>query len=463
MNEPLFLKKKSPSKEEAEKLAQLYNHEAEALVLSAMLQDQNHALKLVLDTGLKGEMFYFDFHRALFSAVVNIFLEKKPIAIANIKEWMKAKKMYTSDWLSKNFTIQFAQVYDNFCPTHDILSFVAIVREYDMRRKFFKMCKEGSKGVFDTSRNIFDLTSEFGKDSIDLSDPLIGADSSSLAVSIEKRVEELQKEPKKGILSGIRELDNVLLGFMRGELTILGARPSVGKTSFLVHLYIQSCNQGKKALFFNLEMGNTVFADRILSYIAEVPIYNLRKHKLSAVDWEAIYKSTAPYLKEDCRTVSKGALSINEIVALARKNQARYGLDIIFIDYIQLVTSDDTRYHQQNREQELAKISKALKDLALNLKIHVVCAAQLNRCVENRAGNKPRSSDLRESGAMEQDADNILLLNRLEKYGITQSDEGKPTEGVLDIIVAKQRNGECKTVQALFNARLSKVTENDFF
>ena len=226
----------------------------------------------------------------------------------------------------------------------------------------------------------------------------------------------------------------------------------------MTHLYVEACNQGKKALFFNLEMGHKVFTDRVLSYLSNVPIYSLRKHQLSDKDWEAIYKSTAFYLKEDCRVVSEGGLSINDIVVRCRKIQARFKLDIIFIDYIQLIASPKSSYHQ-NREQELAGISKALKKLALDLKIHVVCAAQLNREVDNRAGHRPRTSDLRESGSMEQDADNILLLNRLERYGITQDERGNPTEGRLDIIVAKQRNGECKDVSAEFDGRLSKVKQ----
>lgn len=333
-----------------------------------------------------------------------------------------------------------------------------LVLEYHIKRTLVKTLNQGIHKV-KKGQDIFDVGSEVGLKALEIVSPKNKQNNKSLEQCLAEQIKKLELPLQNGIMSNLSSLDNILEGFKKQEYTILAARPGMGKTSLLTHLYISTIDQGQKAIFFNLEMGQKAFIDRILAYVIEIPINKLRNHNLTDNDWQKLYATTNDYLKEDSKVVSEGGLTITDIKVMLRQMKAEQGVDIVFIDYLQLLAPENSSRFFQNREQEVAQISRSLKEISINLDIHIMCAAQLNREVESRPGHQPRNFDLRESGSLEQDADNILLLNRLEEYDINEDSDGESTQGVMDIIVAKQRNGPTGKAKVGYNKAITKVED----
>ena len=278
-----------------------------------------------------------------------------------------------------------------------------------------------------------------------------------------KNIEEIEKTGVAGILSGFKELDEKLYGFKGGELTILAARPGMGKTSFALQLAVNASKNGSKSMFFSLEMNDLRLGNRILSLESNIPLWRLNNAKLQKEDYNRIQNAVTKI--DELPLWIDDSFSINpfEIRTKARKLANQHGLDLIVIDYIQLINPGISK---GNREQEVSYISRSLKMLSKELNVPVIALSQLSRAVETRGGSKrPQLSDLRESGAIEQDADVVSFIYRPEYYGITEDENGDSLNGYAEFIIAKNRNGGLGNVALKFDGdytRFSNYTTESY-
>lgn len=256
------------------------------------------------------------------------------------------------------------------------------------------------------------------------------------------------QEEVLGVPTGFVDLDRMLGGLQRSDLLIVAARPGMGKTSWLNSIVMNAARQNQRAAIFSLEMSNEQLVQRFISAETHIPSHKLREGKLDEKDWAQFlaatqYMGTLPIYMDDTP-----ALSTSELRTKARRLHLEYGLDLIVIDYLQLMT---TPYRSENRVQEISYISRALKQLARELNVPVVSAAQLSRAVEQRTDKRPQLSDLRESGSIEQDADVVMFIYRDSYY-----DPESPKGNIAEIHVGKHRHGPTGTVELIFIPQLTQ-------
>jgi replicative DNA helicase len=266
-----------------------------------------------------------------------------------------------------------------------------------------------------------------------------------------------------GVPSGFSALDRVTSGWQKSDLIILAARPGMGKTAFVVSAMRNAAVTFNNAVaIFSLEMSSVQLVNRLISAEAELDSEKLKKGKLDPHEWAQLHHrirnlEAAPIFIDDTP-----ALSIMELRAKCRRLKAQHDIQMVIIDYLQLMSGDSGGKGGGNREQEIASISRALKNIAKELNVPVIALSQLSRAVETRGGDKrPMLSDLRESGSIEQDADMVVFLYRPEYYNITQDEAGNDIRGIGEVIIAKHRNGSLETVQLKFIGRFTKFEDVD--
>ena len=268
-----------------------------------------------------------------------------------------------------------------------------------------------------------------------------------------------------GIQTGFHDLDKITGGFNAGELIIVAARPAMGKTAFLMSMLLNSCMRLKNPVaFFSLEMSNQQMVTRLLSQHSGIAAEKIRNKKMDADEFKKLHLRTGEINDAPLYLVDEPALTIQRIRFMANRMKQQHGLEMLIVDYLQLINVSSSRTHSGNREAEISAITRGLKTLARELDIPVVVTSQLSRAVETRGGDKkPILSDLRESGAIEQEADKVLFLYRGEYYGLEQDYEGNPTKDIAEVIVAKNRFGPVGTVRMRFINRFARFENLDEF
>jgi replicative DNA helicase len=263
------------------------------------------------------------------------------------------------------------------------------------------------------------------------------------------------KSSLRGLKTGYYGLDNIINGFQKGALVILAARPAVGKTSFAMNIVENIALQGYSCAVFSLEMAKEEIGERLLCSVAGVSMENAKKGKMNKTEWLKIAKAKEKLNDAKIFIDDSAVIRPREIISKCRRLKRRFGLDFVMIDYIGLMTPDKTRT-SDSRQNEIAEISRSLKILAKELSIPVLALSQLNRAVESRKG-RPQLSDLRESGAIEQDADIVMFIHRPDK-GATEKEiaEGKVQRNVAEIIVEKNRSGRTDIVKLYFKGECTK-------
>jgi replicative DNA helicase len=285
-----------------------------------------------------------------------------------------------------------------------------------------------------------------------------------------EQIEELKNRAQKGegdlvtgVSTGFKPLDSMTSGFHRSELIIIAARPSMGKTSFAANIATNMALQANIAVaIFSLEMSKEQLANRILCSEAKVDLHKVRTGQISDEEWEKLVQKAGELSKSRLIFDDEPDLTPRLLRAKARRMKREYGIEVIFIDYLQLMTSRSKGY--ESRQQEITEISRSLKLLARELNITVVALSQLSRAVEQREDKRPRLSDLRESGAIEQDADLVMFLYRDSYYKRKKDEPGKDTlndEHEAELILGKQRNGPVGTIKLTFNPKLATFYTSD--
>lgn len=417
------------------------NLEAEQSVLGAILID-NNALPRCLEI-LDPEDFYKGSHRKIFFAMTDLFDKNEPIDLITLTDQLKK-----NDELEAVGGIAYLSLMVNMVPTAANVKYHShIVREKALLRGLVQSANEIASRVYEDNLDAEDLVDYAERSIFKISDKRVKASFVTLKEVIRDSFEMIErlydkKETVTGVSSGFRDLDDLTTGFQKGDLIIVGGRPSMGKTAFALNIAQHvGLELREPVAIFSLEMAREQLAIRMLCAEAMVNSNNIRKGFIKKEDWHKLTSAASNLTGAPIFIDDSSGITVLELRAKARRLKIEHGLSLIIVDYLQLMRGKGSF---ERREQEISDISRSLKALAKELSVPVIAVSQLNRSVEARRPPKPILADLRESGAIEQDADVILFLYRDEVY----NKEAK--RGHSEIIIAKQRNGPTGTVDLAF-------------
>lgn len=437
--------------------------ELEEAVLGALMLEKD-ALTNVIDI-LKVESFYKDSHKVIFQAILDLFTESQPIDLLTV-----------TTQLRKNGALEIAggafyvtELTSKVASAANIEYHARIITEQSIKRELIRISGEIQKDAFEDTTDVFELLDKMEQSLFEISEKNIRKNYSDMRsimreAIIELEARKLQKDGLTGVPSGFTALDRVTSGWQKSDLVIIAARPAMGKTAFVLSVLRNAAvDHNRPVAIFSLEMSSVQLVNRLISSEAELDSEKIKKGSLADHEWAQLVHKTAKLSKAPLFVDDTPALSILELRAKCRKLKAQHDIQMVVIDYLQLMSGDSKSGGQGgNREQEIASISRALKKIAKELSIPVIALSQLSRAVETRGGDKrPQLSDLRESGAIEQDADMVMFLYRPEYYGITQDEDNNSTAGVGEVIIAKHRNGSLENVKLRFIGRYTKFTDLD--
>jgi replicative DNA helicase len=421
--------------------------EAEEGLLGSVLIDPD-ALALVLDQ-VRAEDFYRDAHRTVFDAMIRLSVRRTPADLITLCE--ELERCNRLDDVGGASTIVSLV---NVVPTSaNVVHYAAIVAQKALCRRLIHAAgtiaalayEEESDALEKAEQALFALSCHTSSSEVVPISQVLQSCFDRLHTVHEHRGEVI------GVPTGFRDLDAPLGGLQRSDLVILAARPGVGKTALALNIAVSAAYaSARHVAFFSLEMGKEQLGLRLLSMRSHVDQMRLRMGWVEDAEWGKLTDAMTGLSSGPIWIDDTGGLALSALCSRARRLHAEVGLDLVIVDYLQLihVTGDGKRY--QNREQEIAEISRGLKALAKELDVPVLALAQLSRAVESRASKVPQLSDLRESGAIENDADVVLFIYREDMYGDGGEDVRKNTA---DIIIAKHRNGPIGTITLGFEAK----------
>jgi len=429
------------------------NLEAEQSVLGAILLD-NNALYTAFEL-ITQDDFYKDSNKKIFVAMTELLEKNEPIDIITLTDHLRKK-----DSLDAVGGTQYLTSLVSTIPTSANVRFHSkIVREKSMVRGLLRSVTDIARNVYETEQDAEELIDYAEKTIFDLSEKRISPSFSLLKDVIKdsfQMIEHLydKKETVTGVPSGFKELDEMTTGLQKSDLIIIGGRPSMGKTAFSLNIAQHvGVNMKEPVAVFSLEMSKEQLAFRMLCSEAMVDSNNIRKGFIRKDDWHKLTSAAGKLAESPIFIDDSSAISVLEMRAKARRLKVEHGLSLIIVDYLQLMRG---RGNAERREQEISEISRSLKGLAKELRVPVIALSQLNRGVETRTGNKkPTLADLRESGAIEQDADVIIFLYRDEVYNRDSNDN----KGKAEIIIAKQRNGPTGTIMLSFISQCTRFVD----
>ncbi len=411
---------------------------------------------------LSADAFYLDAHKTIFKAIEELSSENKPIDLLTVTEKLKKQKK-----LKEVGGAPFlAQLTQKVASAMNVEYHSTIIAQKYVQRELIRASTEIQRRSYDESTDVTDLIDYAEGEIFKVSEGHIKRDIQDAALVFDKAMKAIEEAHAKGgtmngVPTGFTHLDKLTLGWQPSDLIIIAARPSMGKTAFVLSMARNMAVDHEKAVaFFSLEMSAVQLMMRLIVAESGLSSSDIRSGKLTTEQWRHLEQTTrvlptAPLFIDDTP-----ALSIYELRSKARRLKAQHDIQIIIIDYLQLMTGNaDTR---GNREQEVASISRGLKAIAKELNIPIIALSQLNRSIESRSGLKrPQLSDLRESGAIEQDADIVAFIHRPEYFGFTQDEDGQPTAGMAEIILAKHRNGATDTVKLRFRKEQARFLDYD--
>ena len=422
-----------------------HSTEAERSVLGAMLQNGN-AVSAALEM-LTGEDFYVPAHREIFDAARTLAERRSAVDLVTMDAELSRRGT-----LPGIGGIEYLIDLTQFVPTAiNVKDYIRLVSEKSTLRRLIAASGEISKAAYAQEQELPQVLSLAEKKIFDIVMRRDGGDDlmhiRDVLTLTYAQMEELArlKGGVSGVPTGFVGLDNLLTGLHGGELILVGARPSMGKTSFAINMAAYAARKGKKVAIFSLEMPREQIAMRILCSDARINMQSVRKGRLRDEDWVKLARSLAPLSQSEMYIDDTSGLTPGQLRSRCRRMMMDHGLDLIVVDYLQLMGSD-TR--AESRQVEVSQISRGLKAIAQELKVPLVACAQLSRANEKRSAGsmRPMLSDLRDSGSIEQDADVVMFLHREAYY---KRDEGAP-DNTAEVIVAKQRNGPLGTVKLAF-------------
>jgi replicative DNA helicase len=437
----------------------------EEAVLGAVMLEKS-AFDTVVEI-LKPECFYVDAHQRIFKAMQNLAQKSLPIDILTVAEELRLKEEL--DIIGGPYYI--TKLTNTVVSSANIEAHARIILQKFIQRELIRISGEIISDAYEDSTDVFDLLDDAESKLFEITNNHLRKNFDSIDTVLVKtiqRIEDLRNknEDISGVPSGFSSLDRITYGWQPTDLIILAARPSVGKTAFALNLARSAALHPTKSTpvaVFSLEMSASQLVQRILSAESEIWLEKIARGKLEEHEMKQLYAkgiqrlAQAPIFIDDT-----AALNIFELRAKCRRLKNKHHVGLIIIDYLQLMSgTNDNR--NGNREQEISRISRDLKALAKELQVPIIALSQLSREVEKRKeGNKmPQLSDLRESGAIEQDADMVMFLYRPEYYDITANEFGESNKGETHVRIAKHRNGALETIKLRAYLHIQKFMEDD--
>lgn len=417
------------------------NIEVERCVLGAMLLDKEAVIKVA--EFLRPEHFYDPKNRDICDCLMELFDEGLPVDIVTLSDKLKSKKLLKKIGGRAYLT----ELVEGVPTSAHVEDYGQIVKSLSMRRKLITASAKINESAYQEDRPVGEVLDESEQLLFSISQESLRErfkhvrellkDAYERAESIDKKKDKLT-----GVPTGFKVLDSVLGGLQPSDLIILAARPSVGKTAMALDIARHaSVVEKKKVAFFSLEMSDTQLMDRLLGMQARVSFWDLRMGKLNDEAFGRVADAMGQFAEADLFIDDTPGQGVTEIRAKARRLKSEHGVDLVIVDYLQLMHSRNL----ENRVQEISEVSMGMKNMARELETPVVVLSQLSRAVENRADRIPQLSDLRESGSIEQDADIVVFLHREDQYN--QDSEKK---GMADLIISKHRNGPTGRYEVAF-------------
>ncbi|MEM7551784.1 MAG: replicative DNA helicase [Bacteroidota bacterium] len=435
----------------------------EEAVLGALMLEKD-ALTAVIDI-LKPESFYKEQHVEIYRAIVELFNKSEPVDLLTVTQELRESAKLEMVGGAYRITELTTKVNS----AANIEFHARIISEQAIKRELIRISSEMQKNAFEDTTDVFDLLDSTEQALFSISESHIKknyADMRSIMTEAIKEIEarKKHKDGLTGVPSGFTALDRVTSGWQKSDLIIIAARPGMGKTAFVVSaMRNASVDFEKPVAIFSLEMSSVQLVNRLISAEAELESEKIKKGNLAEYEWQQLITKTARLSDSPIFIDDTPALSILELRAKCRRLKQQHDIQMIIIDYLQLMSGEGSRLGSGsagNREQEIASISRALKNIAKELEVPVIALSQLSRAVETRGGDKrPQLSDLRESGSIEQDADMVMFLYRPEYYGITEDEMGHPTNNLGEVIIAKHRNGSLDTVKLKFVGKYTRFSD----
>lgn len=431
---------------------QPHNIEAEQSVLGAAFISKI-ALQKVCEE-LQTDSFYIDSHSKIYEVLNDLYKEGIAVDITTVTDKLTTKKL-----LKQVGDVDYLLEIVNSVPTAaNVDYYINIVREKSILRNLINTATQIVSDAYNGDFTINETLDEAERKILNVAKNRKTGEFKPIQEALTEAQNNLEKIAESsgeitGIPSGFYDLDKVTTGFHENELIILAARPGMGKTAIVLNIVVNVALSTKKNVaVFNLEMSADQLAMRMISSAGQIDGYKLRTGKLEHNDWKRVNEAISQLAETNIKIDDTPGISIGEIRAKCRRLAAtEKGLSLIVIDYLQLVST--TSRYAGNRQQEVAEISRALKTLALELKVPIIACAQLSRAVEGREDKRPLMSDLRESGSIEQDADIVAFLYRDDYYN--KEARMDDNNSVVEFIIGKNRSGQTKTVELLFKKNTS--------
>jgi replicative DNA helicase len=432
----------------------------EQVVLGAIMIEKDSLM--LISNIITPESFYKESHQKIFQAIVNLSLKHDSVDILTVTE--ELKKLGCIEEIGGPYYI--VQLTGKIASAAHIETHARIIAQKYLQRQLIKVSTDIQQQAFDDNLDIDDLLeyamSELNKinNGINIGEPKTLNESVRQALKNLQEREILFKQGKSiGIRTPNKKLTKWTSGWLGKQFILIASRPGCGKTAYALQCAKVAAIDGYKPCIFSLEMDNVQLVDRLLVGESQVPADNYKLGDMTPSYWNQIERAV-PKLETLNILIDDIPKSIYKIKASARNLKRKGKCDLIIIDYIQLSELDDPK--KMNREQVISTISRECKIISMELGIPVIALSQLNREVEKRSSKVPTLSDLRESGALEQDPDIVLFLNRPEMYGITEDAEGnKYPPGYFEIIIAKHRGGKLGTIPSRFNESLTSILDED--
>jgi replicative DNA helicase len=442
----------------------------EQAVLGAMMLEKN----AVIDTIeiLMVESFYDPKHQYIYGAIRELFGSSTPIDILTVVNLLKKKGELTA----AGGAAYVSSLTNKISSTANVEYHARIIAEKFIKRELIRMSSEVIKNAYDETNDVFQVLGEAEENLFKIAENNFGKAVDTMPNVVRMAIEEIETAAKEssgisGIPTGLFELDKITSGWQRSDMIVIAARPAMGKTAFVLSMARNTAvDYGKGVAIFSLEMSSVQLVKRLIASESRLSAEKLRKGDLAEHEFQQLHTrisklSTAPLYIDDTP-----GISVFDLRAKCRRLKMQYNIDMVIIDYLQLMTVGGSKGGSKgagNREQEISTISRSIKEIAKELNVPIIALSQLSRSVETRGGDKkPILSDLRESGAIEQDADIVSFIYRPEYYGLEVDESGESNKGVGEIIIAKHRNGGLGTVRLRFigeYARFENLNEfNDF-
>jgi replicative DNA helicase len=437
--------------------------ELEEAVLGAVMIEEN-AINEVVDI-LKDESFYVDAHQRIWRAIRLLFQNEAPIDLLTVTEQLKKN----GDLEAVGGTFYVAQLTNKVGSAANVEYHARLIAEKHIQRMLISTSTEIITEAYEDTTDVFELLDKAEKNLFSIAENNLRRESEDISSLLMKELKEIDtrmantEDHLNGVPSGFIDLDRATGGWQKSDLIILAARPAMGKTAFTLALARNAAvNHKRPVAIFSLEMSSAQLVQRLISMETHIPAEKIRRGNLEQYEYQILTSKidnlkNAPIFIDDTP-----AINVFELRSKCRRLKQQHDIQMVVIDYLQLMSGSVDSKGGGNREQEISQISRSLKGLAKELDIPIIALSQLSRAVETRGGDKrPILSDLRESGAIEQDADIVIFLYRGEYYGFDKDTDGHSNKDIAEVIIAKHRNGPVTSVRTRFIKQFAKFENLD--